>query len=55
MRVYTLQDTLTGFVGDANKQIDDVCQQIRSNNKLSAGFNALGLSQGGQFLLVANC
>lgn len=44
------QDTLNGFFKNANEQIEEACQTIRTDKKLSKGFNAIGFSQGGQFL-----
>jgi palmitoyl-protein thioesterase len=32
------------------KQIDQVCSEIKHDKKLSRGFNAIGMSQGGQFM-----
>ena len=32
------------------KQVDIVCQTLASDPKLKQGYNALGFSQGGQFL-----
>ena len=33
--------------GDANKQIDEVCQQLRNITELLHGFDSIGFSQGG--------
>ena len=44
------QDTFNGFLMNANKQIDDVCGQLTKDPKLQHGYNAIGFSQGGQFL-----
>jgi len=50
-------DTLEGFLGDANSQVDTVCEKIKADPKLADGFHAIGFSQGGQFLraLVQRC
>lgn len=32
------------------KQIDQVCQEVMQDEKLKGGFNAIGMSQGGQFM-----
>jgi palmitoyl-protein thioesterase len=32
------------------KQIDQVCSEIKHDEKLRGGFNAIGMSQGGQFM-----
>ena len=33
-----------------NDQVSQVCQKIASDEKLKDGYNAMGFSQGGQFL-----
>ncbi|KAG0249128.1 hypothetical protein BG011_009567 [Mortierella polycephala] len=43
-------DQRAGFFGNVNKQIETVCQQLKSVKELEDGFNAVGFSQGGQFL-----
>lgn len=43
-------DTLNGFFKDTNEQIDFVHEAIKADPKLANGFNAIGFSQGGQFL-----
>jgi palmitoyl-protein thioesterase len=35
---------------NVNDQIDLVCQQLATDKKLQSGYNAIGFSQGGQFL-----
>jgi len=35
---------------NANKQIDNVCAQVKADPKLKSGYNSVGFSQGGQFL-----
>lgn len=45
-----LQDTLSGFFQDANKQVDAACRAIAEDERLKDGYHAVGLSQGGQFL-----
>lgn len=44
------EDTLNGFFMNVNDQIDMVCQKLAADKKLQAGYNAIGFSQGGQFL-----
>lgn len=44
------QDTENGFLMNVNRQIDNVCDQLKKDPKLQQGYNALGFSQGGQFL-----
>ncbi|KAI8605482.1 palmitoyl-protein thioesterase [Dissophora ornata] len=44
------EDQRAGFFGNVNKQIESVCQQLKSIPELEDGFNAVGFSQGGQFL-----
>lgn len=41
------------FVHPMN-QIDQVCTEIARDEKLKYGFNAIGMSQGGQFMWVVN-
>ncbi|KAF9153615.1 hypothetical protein DFQ26_000525 [Actinomortierella ambigua] len=43
-------DKKAGFFGNVNDQVDIVCQQLKENPNLEGGFNAVGFSQGGQFL-----
>jgi len=45
-----LADTENGFFKDTNKQIEMACALIREDENLQNGYNALGFSQGGQFL-----
>jgi len=44
------EDTENGFLMNANKQVDMVCDMIQKDSKLQNGYNAMGFSQGGQFL-----
>ncbi|KAF9127779.1 Palmitoyl-protein thioesterase 1 [Mortierella sp. 14UC] len=44
------EDQRAGFFGNVNKQIEAVCEQLKSIPELDQGFNAVGFSQGGQFL-----
>ncbi|KAF9957020.1 hypothetical protein BGZ72_002258 [Mortierella alpina] len=43
-------DQRAGFFGNVNSQIEHVCQQLKGIEELKDGFNAVGFSQGGQFL-----
>ncbi|VDK74374.1 unnamed protein product [Litomosoides sigmodontis] len=43
-------DTEHGFFGNVNDQVAEVCQTIRKDEKLKNGYNAIGFSQGAQFL-----
>jgi palmitoyl-protein thioesterase len=45
-----LSQMLAGWTVSANKQVEEAIGQIDSDAQLSRGFNALGFSQGGQFL-----
>eukprot|EP00005_Dracoamoeba_jomungandri_P003747 CAMPEP_0174256150 /NCGR_PEP_ID=MMETSP0439-20130205/5388_1 /TAXON_ID=0 /ORGANISM="Stereomyxa ramosa, Strain Chinc5" /LENGTH=271 /DNA_ID=CAMNT_0015338631 /DNA_START=128 /DNA_END=943 /DNA_ORIENTATION=- len=45
-----LEDQIAGFLGNSNSQIEGVCEKLRSDPKLANGFNAVGFSQGAQFL-----
>ncbi|XP_062540210.1 palmitoyl-protein thioesterase 1 [Armigeres subalbatus] len=43
-------DYKSGYLIHPNRQVEDVCRQLNNDPKLSSGFNAIGFSQGGQFL-----
>ena len=45
-----IADMENGFFKDTNKQIDMACEMIAMDPELQDGYNALGFSQGGQFL-----
>jgi len=45
-----IEDTLNGFFMNVNDQITEVCANLSVNTNLQNGFNAMGFSQGGQFL-----
>lgn len=47
-----LQDTENGFFMDVNEQVSMVCSQLAQDPKLKEGYNAMGFSQGAQFLYV---
>lgn len=38
--------------GDVNQQVAKACERIRVTPELAQGYNAIGFSQGGQFLRV---
>ena len=38
------------YYGDANRQISKVCEMMKNDSELQDGYNAIGYSQGGQFL-----
>ena len=44
------QDTTNGFFKPVQDQVAEVCDKIRGDDRLSNGYNAIGFSQGGQFL-----
>ncbi|VDL75936.1 unnamed protein product [Nippostrongylus brasiliensis] len=44
------EDTEQGFFGNMNDLVDNACQQIRNDTLLQFGYNAIGFSQGAQFL-----
>ncbi|XP_052776082.1 palmitoyl-protein thioesterase 1-like isoform X2 [Mya arenaria] len=44
------EDTLNGFFMNVNDQITMVCSKLAADPKLQDGYNAVGFSQGGQFL-----
>ncbi|KAG0315791.1 hypothetical protein BG000_005077, partial [Podila horticola] len=43
-------DQRAGFFGNVNNQLEIVCRQLKDIKELQNGFNAVGFSQGGQFL-----
>ncbi|KAH8386449.1 hypothetical protein KR093_000606, partial [Drosophila rubida] len=43
-------DYESGFFIHPNKQVDYVCKQLALDERLTDGYNAIGFSQGGQFL-----
>ncbi|KAG0244129.1 hypothetical protein BGX31_009781 [Mortierella sp. GBA43] len=43
-------DQKAGYFGNVNQQIEQVCKQLKDVQELQDGFNAVGFSQGGQFL-----
>ncbi|XP_008329364.1 palmitoyl-protein thioesterase 1 [Cynoglossus semilaevis] len=45
-----IEDTENGFFMDVNQQVSMVCSQLAQDPKLKAGYNAMGFSQGAQFL-----
>jgi palmitoyl-protein thioesterase len=51
------EDKLKSLSTHPFKQVDQVCREIRNDERLKDGFNAIGLSQGGLFLraLVQIC
>ncbi|KAA1098731.1 hypothetical protein PGTUg99_001734 [Puccinia graminis f. sp. tritici] len=44
------QDRRATWFGSANEQVDSVCDQLAELDELSLGFDAIGLSQGGQLM-----
>ncbi|XP_069478495.1 palmitoyl-protein thioesterase 1 [Ambystoma mexicanum] len=44
------QDMENSFFMNANEQVAQVCQQLSKDPNLQHGYNAMGFSQGGQFL-----
>ncbi|KAJ6637666.1 Palmitoyl-protein thioesterase 1 [Pseudolycoriella hygida] len=45
-----ITDYESGFFVHPNKQVEEVCRQLSNDPKLGNGYNAIGFSQGGQFL-----
>ncbi|XP_071755454.1 palmitoyl-protein thioesterase 1 [Centroberyx gerrardi] len=45
-----IEDTENGFFMDVNEQVSMVCSQLAQDPKLKGGYNAMGFSQGAQFL-----
>jgi palmitoyl-protein thioesterase len=46
----TVEDEYNGFLMNVNDQIVEAHAKIKNDTQLSQGFNAIGFSQGGQFL-----
>lgn len=45
-----ISDVENGYFMHPDKQIDQACATINADPKLANGFNAVGFSQGSQFL-----
>lgn len=45
-----VEDFESGYFVHPNKQVEDACQQIANDPELQDGYNAIGFSQGAQFL-----
>jgi len=45
-----IEDEFAGFFGDVNDQVAQIAGKLANNSQLTHGFNAVGFSQGGQFL-----
>ncbi|KAF7989912.1 hypothetical protein HCN44_008586 [Aphidius gifuensis] len=45
-----IEDVANSYYGNVNNQIDEVCNMLEKDEKLKNGYNAIGFSQGGQFL-----
>lgn len=45
-----IKDYESGYFVHPNKQIKNACNQIKQDEQLRNGFNAVGFSQGSQFL-----
>ncbi|KAJ1350234.1 Palmitoyl-protein thioesterase 1 [Parelaphostrongylus tenuis] len=43
-------DVELGFVANVNELVKNACEQIRNDSQLQFGYNAIGFSQGAQFL-----
>ncbi|XP_061378239.1 palmitoyl-protein thioesterase 1 [Danaus plexippus] len=53
----TIEDYENGYFMNPNKQVEFVCDKLSKDPKLQNGFNAIGFSQGSQFLraVVQRC
>ena len=51
------EDVRNGYLGNVPQQVEQVCSAIANTPELQDGFNAIGFSQGGQFLraVVEKC
>ena len=45
-----LQETYNGWFMNANDQVKQACSILKNDSRLANGYNAIGFSQGGQFL-----
>lgn len=45
-----IEDYESGYFVHPNKQVEEACRQIANDKRLQNGYNAIGFSQGGQFL-----
>ncbi|XP_071876548.1 palmitoyl-protein thioesterase 1 [Bombus fervidus] len=45
-----IEDVENSYFGNINEQIQEVCQQLLKDERLKNGYNAIGFSQGAQFL-----
>lgn len=48
--LYNFQDVENSYFGNINVQIQEVCHQLLKDKYLKNGYNAIGFSQGAQFL-----
>lgn len=46
----TIEDLENGYFMNPNKQVQLVCKMLAEDPQLKDGFNAIGFSQGSQFL-----
>ena len=44
------EDRKSSFFANMNEQVEQVCRELKADQRLLGGFNAIGFSQGGQFL-----
>lgn len=44
------QDVENSYLGNINKQVAQVCEELSQDAQLQNGYNAIGFSQGAQFL-----
>jgi palmitoyl-protein thioesterase len=53
----TIADVSSTFFGNVNDQVAKVCEELADMPELKGGFNAIGFSQGGQFMraVVERC
>ncbi|OAD60449.1 Palmitoyl-protein thioesterase 1 [Eufriesea mexicana] len=57
MQYTTHSDVEHSYFGDVNDQIQEICQELGKNEQLRNGYNAIGFSQGAQFLraIIQKC
>ena len=45
-----MQDVENSYFRNVNEQVTEVCDELSKDAALANGYNAIGFSQGGQFL-----
>lgn len=48
--IFLFQDVENSYLKNVNHQVAEVCEELANDDRLKGGYNAIGFSQGGQFL-----